>query len=151
MPNTRFVIANKLEVVGGAKVRKDDGILLIGKTAQSPLAMEPNENAVIKRRWKARRRKGDVVSALAFGTGEWIGQRLKGEQGLCCITLRLNADNRLPLDYLFIRCLPPASQRYLFSEERLQSLASFHTSLAEAASVLLQHTSCAGGTTSGGS
>src|SRR5579859_4550680 len=82
MPNTRFVIANKLEVVGGAKVRKDDRILLIGKPPQSPLAVEPDENSVIKRRWKARRRKGDVVSALAFGTGEWIGQWLKGKQGL---------------------------------------------------------------------
>src|SRR3974390_1907586 len=82
MPNSRLVIANKLEVVGCAKIRKYDGILFIGKSRQGPLAMEPNENPVVKRRRETRRRKGDIVCAFAFGTGEWIGLRFKGKKRL---------------------------------------------------------------------
>jgi DNA invertase Pin-like site-specific DNA recombinase len=64
---------------------------------------------------------------------------LTGVEGLRCITLRLNVDNKLPLDYLLIRFLPPGNQRYRFSEERLQTLkASIHKSLDEAVNVLLQ-------------
>jgi hypothetical protein len=103
---------------------------------------------------KSRRRNGvfrssghppvllDVARCCVLENGElrWqIRYPLTGVKGLRCITLRLKTDNKLPLDYLLIRFLPPGNQRYRFSEERLQTLkASIHKTLEEAVNVLLQ-------------
>ena len=84
----------------------------------------------------------DVARCCVLKNGElrWqIRYPLTGVKGLRCITLRLQTDNKLPLDYLLIRFLPPGNQRYRFSEERLQTLkASVHKTLEEAVNVLLQ-------------
>ena len=82
----------------------------------------------------------DVARCRVLKTGDlrWeIRYPLAGVKDLRCITLRLEADNKTPLDYLLIRSLPPGNQRYRFSEERIQRLASIHQSLDEAVSLLL--------------
>jgi hypothetical protein len=82
----------------------------------------------------------DVARCRVLKTGDlrWeIRYPLAGVTDLRCITLRLQADNKTPLDYLLIRSLPPGNQRYRFSEERIQRLASIHQSLDEAVSLLL--------------
>jgi DNA invertase Pin-like site-specific DNA recombinase len=82
----------------------------------------------------------DVARCCVLKDGQlrWeIRYPLTGVEGLHCITLRLNADNKQPLDYLLIRSLPPGNQRYRFNEERIQRLASIHKSLDEAISLLL--------------
>lgn len=80
---------------------------------------------------------------LKNGQSRWqIRYPLTGVEGLHCITLRLNSDNKRPLDYLLIPFLPPGNQRYSFSEERLRTLkATVHKTLDEAISLLL-HVSC---------
>jgi len=83
----------------------------------------------------------DVARSRVLKNGQlrWeIRYPLTRVEGLRCITLRLNADNKMPLDYLLIRFLPPANQRYRFNEERIQRLASIHRSLDEAVSLFLQ-------------
>ena len=70
------------------------------------------------------------------GTGRSLIRflRIPGTQARLC-----SINNRLPLDYLLIRFLPPGSQRYRFSEERPQtSKASTHKTLAETVNILLQ-------------
>ncbi len=83
----------------------------------------------------------DVACCRVLKNGHlrWeIRYPLTGVEGLRCITLRLDAGNKLPLDYLLIPFLPPGNQRYRFSEERLQKLqASLHKTLDEAVSFLL--------------
>jgi len=83
----------------------------------------------------------DVARCRVLKSGQlrWeIRYPLKGVEGLRCITLRLDPDNRQPLDYLLIRSLPPGNQRYRFNEERIQRLASIHKNLDEAVGRLLQ-------------
>lgn len=82
----------------------------------------------------------DVACCRVLKNGElrWqIRYPLTGVDGLHCITLRLNPDNRLPLDYLLIHSLPPGNQRYRLNEERIHRLASIHRSLDEAVNMLL--------------
>jgi hypothetical protein len=80
--------------------------------------------------------------ALADGQLRWeIRYPLTRNEGLRCITVRLHPDNKLPMDYVFIPCLPRAIQRWRFSEERIQRLASIHKSLDEAVSLFLQDSS----------
>jgi hypothetical protein len=83
----------------------------------------------------------DVALCRILKSGElrWeIRYPLRGIEGLRCITLRLSTDNKLPLDYLLFHRLPPGNQRYRFSEEQIQRLASVHTTLDEAISFLLR-------------
>jgi hypothetical protein len=84
----------------------------------------------------------DVARCCVLKDGQlrWeIRYPLTGVDGLRCITLRLAPDNKVPLDYLLIRFLPPGNQRYRFSEERLQQLrASVHKTLDLAAKVFLE-------------
>ena len=84
----------------------------------------------------------DVARCRVLKNGQlrWgIRYPLTGIEGLCCITVRLDSGNKLPLDYLFIRSLPPGNQRYRLSEERIQSLASIHGTLNDAVNLLLHH------------
>jgi DNA invertase Pin-like site-specific DNA recombinase len=83
----------------------------------------------------------DVALCRILKSGElrWeIRYPLRGIEGLRCITLRLTTDNKLPLDYLLFHRLPPGNQRYRFSEEQIQRLASVHTTLEEAIRFLLR-------------
>jgi hypothetical protein len=110
--------------------------------------------AMAARNIKSHRRNGTFRSAshppllldvaccrvLKNGQSRWeIRYPLTGVEGLHCITLRLDVGNKVPLDYLILRVLPPGNQRYRFSEERLQELkASAHRTLLEAVTVLLE-------------
>jgi DNA invertase Pin-like site-specific DNA recombinase len=83
----------------------------------------------------------DVARCRVLKNGDlrWeIRYPLAGVKGLRCITLRLNPDNRLPLDYLLFRSLPPGNQRCRLNEKRIQSLASIHENLDKAVNRLLQ-------------
>lgn len=86
----------------------------------------------------------DVARCRVLKNGEFrweIRYPLTGVNGLHCITLRLQPDNKLPLDYLLIHALPPGNQRYRLNEERINRLASIHKTLNEAVSELVRECS----------
>jgi hypothetical protein len=83
----------------------------------------------------------DVALCRVLDSGDFrweIRYPLTGISGLRCITLRLNKSNKVPLDYLLFRTLPPGNQRYRFSEEKIQRMASSHATLDEAITCLLR-------------
>src|SRR5690349_16431807 len=82
MADVWLIIGDKLRIVRGSQVRKDDRVLLVGDAGQSPLAMETQENAVIESRGKSGRREGDLIGTLTFGAGERVRQGLKREERL---------------------------------------------------------------------
>jgi hypothetical protein len=82
----------------------------------------------------------DVARCFVLDSGErrWeVRYPLTGVNGLQCIMLRLDPDGKLPLDYVFIRCLPQAIQRYRFSEDRIRDAGVVTGSLQEAIRLLL--------------
>ena len=100
-----------------------------------------------------RRRRGVFVSTvhppvllevarcfvLAPGKLRWeIRYPLNGTEGLRCIILRLQPDNKAPLDYVLVPRLPPANRRWRFSERRIHDLG-FVTETLEAAIDLFLH------------
>ena len=86
MADVRFVVADELKIVPRGQVRKDERVLLVRDTGQSPLTMEPQENSVIESGRKSRRGEGDLIGTLAFGASERVRQRLKSEERLNAAT-----------------------------------------------------------------
>ena len=83
----------------------------------------------------------DVARCWVLKNGQlrWeIRYPLSGVTGLRCITLRLDAENKQPLDYVFINCLPPVIQRCRLSEERIAELGLIRESLGEAIDLFLR-------------
>jgi DNA invertase Pin-like site-specific DNA recombinase len=82
----------------------------------------------------------DVARCFTLNDGQlrWeIRYPLAGVGGLRCITLRLDPNNKLPLDYVFFPQLPPTVQRCRFSEERIQQMGFVRSSLAQAIELFL--------------
>ena len=76
---------------------------------------------------------------LAPGKLRWeIRYPLTGTEGLRCIILRLQPDNKAPLDYVLVPRLPPANRRWRFSERRILDLG-FVTGTLEGAVDLFLH------------
>lgn len=76
----------------------------------------------------------DVARCFTLTDGQlrWeIRYPLLGVEGLCCLTIRLTADNTSPMDYVFIPRLPRAIQRVRLSEERIRGIGIVRGSLAE--------------------
>jgi DNA invertase Pin-like site-specific DNA recombinase len=85
----------------------------------------------------------DVAKCFVLSNGElrWeIRYPLTESKGLRCITLRLQPDNKLPLDYLFIPCLPHGIRRRRFSEKRIHDFGFIKSSLEEAIDLFLHGT-----------
>jgi DNA invertase Pin-like site-specific DNA recombinase len=78
--------------------------------------------------------------ALADGQLRWeIRYPLTRNEGLRCITVRLQPDNKLPMDYVFIPCLPRAIRRWRFSQERIEEIGFIKKTLDEILRLLLQN------------
>ena len=76
---------------------------------------------------------------LKNGQLRWeIRYPLRGIQDLRCIALRLDEGNQVPLDYIFIPCLPQAIQRCQFSEQRISEIGFVRETLDGAIELLLR-------------
>src|SRR6266568_18594 len=82
MTDAGFIVADKLEVIGGGQIHIDHGVFFVGDSSQIESAMEPNKDALIKPVRESARRKGYVIGPLAFGARERIRQGLKRDQRL---------------------------------------------------------------------
>lgn len=82
----------------------------------------------------------DVARCFTLSGGQlrWeIRYPLTGVEGLCCITLRLDPDNTLPMDYVFIPRLPQVVQRCRLSDECIHKIGFIRNSLVDAIQLLL--------------
>src|SRR5687767_11179179 len=82
MTHAGFVVADKVEVVGGGQVDENNRVFFIGQAGLGPFAVEANEDAVVEWLGKCARSKGDVVWSFAFRTIRGIGQREECDQWL---------------------------------------------------------------------
>jgi DNA invertase Pin-like site-specific DNA recombinase len=88
----------------------------------------------------------DVARCFLLSDGQlrWeIRPPIASYDSLRCITLRLQADDKLPLDYVYIPSLPPAVQRIRFSSKRIHELGLVVNSLSEAIEQMLLHENAA--------
>src|SRR6266704_3040105 len=82
MTDAGFVVANKLEVIGGGQIHIDDGVFFVGDSSRVESAMEPNKDALVKPIRESGRREGYVIGPFAFGASERVRQGLKRDQRL---------------------------------------------------------------------
>src|SRR6266567_3855239 len=82
MTDAWFIVADKLEGIGGSQIHIDHGVFFVGDSSRVESAMEPNEDALVKPVRESGRREGYVIGPLAFGASERIRQGLKRDQRL---------------------------------------------------------------------
>src|SRR5256885_1095356 len=82
MADARLLSFDEMEIRARGRVRINHRIFLVVCPPGIESAVKSKKNTGVQSVRKARRRKNDVIGALAFVSGERIGDRLERDQGL---------------------------------------------------------------------
>ena len=82
MAHARLLSCDEMEIRARRRVRIYHRIFFVVGPSKIKSAVKSEKNSRVQPVRKARRRKNNVIGALALVAGEWIGQRLKRDQRL---------------------------------------------------------------------